>query len=316
MNNKTKISKLGIASVMALAFTLVASVSFARVDLVAIEGTWTPVGGGSAITMWGYQLDTGQACDSAPTWTPGPELTAADLQGNGQLRIRLRNCLTVPTSIFIPGQKAVVRGDVNQHQQPYRNNDGRLSGFTKQTNPNGGVSVYWWDGVSANEGTFLYMSGTHVALQVQMGLYGALKVGDYAGTAADVTLLYSEIDPALHDPTPTAATPLNYKPSYYLVNGVEEATVAAAGIATQTTVLSFLNAGLDFHIPAINNGGYMALQAEDGNPYPYAKTQYSVDLAAGKTIDALWQPAAAGTYVIFDRRGNGMNATLTVAAAP
>ena len=149
-----------------------------------------------------------------------------------------------------------------------------------------------------------------------MGLYGALTVGGYSGlpvTSGDVTLLYSEIDPALHNP-PAAATPLTYKPRHYLVNG-EEPTSAPliAGDTNQPTMLRMLNAGLDFHVPTLN-GGYMSLVAEDGNLYPFPKQQYSANLAAGKTIDALWQPGSAGDHVIYDRRGNGMVASLTVTA--
>ncbi len=311
MNYKKNIQKLGTSLVMAAALTFVATTSFARVDLVAIEGTWSPDGGTTLITMWGFAPDTTQACNSLPQWTVGPEITAADLQANGQLRIRLRNCLSEPVSIIIPGQKAITPGDATANPQPQRSG-GRITSFTRHT-PAGNSRIYLWQDVNLNEGTFLYMSGSHPAKQVHMGLYGALKVGTIPGTGADVTLLYSEIDPVLHDP-PTTATPLTYKPSYYLVNGEEEVTIASAGNSGQATVLSFLNAGLDFHVPTINNGGYMTLQAEDGNPYPFAKTQYSAHLAAGKTTAALWQAPAAGDYVIYDRRGNGMNATLTVVA--
>ena len=41
----------------------------------------------------------------------------------------------------------------------------------------GGSGSYTWTGVK--EGTYLYHSGTHPQVQVQMGLYGALTVGNY-----------------------------------------------------------------------------------------------------------------------------------------
>ncbi len=310
MNYKKTISKLGASLVMATALTLVASPLLARVDLVAIPGTWTPPGG-SAIPMWGFARDTGQACGSLPPWTVGPELTAADLQNNGNLRIRLRNCLSEAVSVMIPGQKAIPVLGVAP--QPARSGN-RITSFTAPTPPGGVDTVdYLWQRVDLNKGTFLYMSGSHPALQVHMGLYGALKVGDYPNTAADVTLLYSEIDPVLHN-SATAATPLTYKPRYYLVNGQQTVTIPNAGNTSQPTVLSFLNAGLDFHVPTFNRGNYMRLEAEDGNPYPFAKQQYSVSLQAGKTIEAFWQPNADGEHIIYDRRGNGMIARLTVGA--
>ena len=302
------IQKSKASLVMAAAFTLISTPLFARVDLVAIEGQWTPVGG-TPITMWGFAEDTGQLCDSNPAWTPGPEITDSDLQNNGDLRIRLRNCLDEPVSVMLPGQQAVMPGNTTANPQPVRV-AGRINSFTRHVQP-GASRTYRWLGVRDNPGTYLYMSGSHLAKQVHMGLYGAVKVGTYDGTSGDVTLLYSEIDPALHDP-PTPATPLTYKPRYFLVNGAEEASIAA-GDTTEPVVLSFLNAGLDFHVMALNKG-YMNLISEDGNPYPYAKRQYSANIAAGKTIEALWQPAESGEHVIYDRQGNNMVARITVGA--
>jgi FtsP/CotA-like multicopper oxidase with cupredoxin domain len=310
MNFKKNIQKSMTSLVMTTALAFVATPLFARVDLVAIQGTWTSQAG-SVIPMWGFARDTGQGCNSLPQWTVGPELTADDLQTNGNLRIRLRNCLGEAVSVIIPGQKAIVVGNASQHPEPVKNGN-RITSFTTET-PVGSTVDYLWLNVDENEGTYLYMSGSHPALQVHMGLYGALKIGNYPDTDADVTLLYSEIDPVLHS-SATAATPLTYKPRYFLVNGEEESTIPNAGDTGQTTVLSFLNVGLDFHVPTMNGGEYMSLQAEDGNPYPFAKEQYSVNLAAGKTIDAFWQPTAEGEHVIYDRRGNGMVAKLTVGA--
>lgn len=298
MKNKTfKIRPISLA--LLLAGIGMAPASYA-VDLVAIEGQWSPDGGTTQIPMWGFAADTGQACNSLPVWTVGPQLGDADLVA-GDLTINLRNCLTDPVSIVIPGQPATFT--------PVRSGN-RITAFTTEAAANGGTASYTWTGV--NPGTYLYQSGSHPAKQVQMGLYGALAVGTYAGTSGDVTLLYSEIDPLLHSP-PAAATPLGYKPRHYLVNGDTASPALTAGDTNQPTVLRFLNAGLDFHVPSLN-GGYMSLVAEDGNLYPFPKQQYSANVAAGKTIDALWQPSSDGSHVIYDRRGNGMVASLTVSA--
>lgn len=301
MKNKTfKIRPISLA--LLLAGIGIAPASYA-VDLVAIDGQWSPDGGATQIPMWGFAADTSQACNSLPTWNVGPQLTDTDLVG-GNLTVNLRNCLSEGVSIVIPGQPAIF-SPVTAVDSSGRT---RITAFTTEAAP-GVTQSYTWTGVKA--GTYIYQSGSHPAKQVQMGLYGALTVGTYAGTSGDVTLLYSEIDPLLHSP-PAAATPLGYKPRHYLVNGKEIQTSAlTAGDTAQPTVLRMLNAGLDFHVPALN-GGYMIQVAEDGNPYPFAKEQYSVNLAAGKTIDALWQPATAGDHVIYDRRGNGMVASLTV----
>ena len=292
---------LSIAAIcITIALVMSSSTAYAVVQLMAVEQTWTSSSGTPVpVTMWGFANDTGNCASASPDWTVGPEINEADLDGD-DLIIELRNCLSEDVSIMIPGQNA-------ENSPPVKSGN-RITSFAAITAPET-VKTYTWRGVGTNLGTYLYMSGTHPAKQVQMGLYGALKVGGYQGTSGDVTLLYSEIDPALHSP-PTATTPLNYKPSYFLVNGKEEEAVTA-GNTSQPLVLSFLNAGLDFHVPALKEG-YMSLQTEDGNPYPHAKNQYSVLLPAGKTIEAFWQPTATGDQVIFDRSGNGMIATITV----
>lgn len=298
MNNKTfKIKPISLA--LLLAGIGMAQASYA-VDLVAIESQWLPEGETTPIPMWGFTTDIGQACASLPAWNVGPQLTDADLVA-GNLTINLRNCLSEAVSIVIPGQPA--------NFTPVRTPDGRVKAFTAEAAA-GGFASYTWSGVKT--GSYLYQSGSHPAKQVQMGLYGALTVGSYPGTSADVTLLYSEIDPVLHSP-PTAATPLGYHPRHYLVNGSDAQPVLTAGDTNQPTVLRFLNAGLDFHVPALN-GSYMNLVAEDGNAYPFVKRQYSANVAAGKTIDALWQPTSDGNHVIYDRRGNGLLASLAVTA--
>jgi FtsP/CotA-like multicopper oxidase with cupredoxin domain len=281
------------------------------VDLVAIEGQWSPDGGITQIPMWGFAADTGQLCGSSPDWAVGPQLTDADLVAGG-LTINLRNCLGEPVSIVIPGQPATSCNGGACAPSTTVDSLGRTraTSFTTEAAA-GGLVTYVWNTVRG--GSFLYQSGSQPGKQVQMGLYGALTTGTYPDTHEEVTLLYSEIDPDLHT-TPAAATPLGYHPRHYLVNGSTSQSFPAAGDTNHPTVLRFLNAGLGTHVPTLNGGQYMSLVAEDGNPYPYAKQQYSVDLAAGKTIDALWLPDSAGDYTIYDRRGNGMVATLTMAA--
>lgn len=300
MKNKTfKIRPISLAFL--LAGIGMAPASYAA-DLVAIEGQWSPDGGTTQIPMWGFASDTGQACGSLPTWSVGPQLTDADL-ATGNLTINLRNCLSDAVSIVIPGQPATFT--------PVRSGN-RITAFTMEAAANGGIASYIWSGVK--DGTYLYQSGSHPAKQVQMGLYGALTIKgtSYPDAHDEVTLLYSEIDPVLHSP-PTAATPLGYHPRHYLVNGSVSQSFASAGDTNHPTLLRMLNAGLDFHVPTLSSG-YMTLVAEDGNAYPFTKQQYSANLAAGKTIDALWQASTEGDYVIYDRRGNNMVATLTVAA--
>jgi hypothetical protein len=276
----------------------------------------------SVITLWGYGLDTGAPCAAT---VPGPQLTVP--AGDNTLTVNLRNELGEAVSMVISGQQAAMTPVfVNDAQgRP------RVRSFTHETATNT-TGVYTWN--SLKPGTFLYSSGTHPAVQVQMGLYGAVTHDDaaagqaYAGVPYDneVTLLYSEIDPALHaavagndyGPGKGTTSTVNYAPRYFLVNGepFEPGDAAlSAGAAGESTLIRFLNAGLEDHALVLQ-GQHMNLVAEDGNAYPYVRNQYSVFMAAGKTKDAIFKPAADGTYSIYDRRlRSGMLTNLSVAAA-
>lgn len=278
--------------------------------------------GGGSVPMWGYALD-GTSCAAPPcaATVPGPALTVAP--GDTTLTVHLKNNLPAPSSIVIPGQTAAmipVWDDGSSGPRPSLT--ARVRSFTSEAAAGGGTADYTWNNLKA--GTYLYHSGTHPQVQVQMGLYGAVQkdaaAGQaYPGVAYDnaLTLLYSEIDPALHAAVAngtygTAGGPtstLNYQPKYFLINGKPFqpgdpalATVPAGG----NTLLRFLNAGLKTHVPVLN-GQYLKLVAEDGNAYTWPRQQYSVQLPALKTIDAIVVPqAAAGPaptrYALFDRR--------------
>lgn len=322
----TRCFKLSILAFLTVAMMTVPS--FAAVyNLVAQESEVT-MPDTTVIPMWGFALDTGQSCAPAtvPLWDVGPDLIVPS--GDTTLTVNLRNCLSDPVSIVIPGQAALLNPVTFVDSQGRT----RVRSFTTEATASGGTAIYTWN--NPKPGTFLYQSGTHPGKQVHMGLYGAVKVDDgaYPGASFDneVTLLCSEIDPALHAP-PTGAKPLNYKPAYFLVNGQPFSAVQpplSAGSANQTLLIRFLNAGLKSHVAALQNGGYMSVKAEDGNLYPFPREQYSVFLPPGKTADALWTPTTDGTYAIYDRSlhltsagvtGGGMHAELlvgSVAGAP
>ena len=212
----------------------------------------------------------------------------------------------------------------------------RVRSFTQETARNN-TGVYIWSGLEP--GTYLYHSGTHPALQVQMGLYGGLKKDVASGQAypgvpydRDVTVFFSEVDTALHlavaadnyGPGKAVTSTFDYKPRYFLINGAsypDTQPLLVTGTTGEKVLLRFLNAGLETHVPMLN-GLSMSLVAEDGNKYPYAKDQYSLLLTAGKTSDAvLTWPGGNSQYAVFDRRlrltngaasGGGMLAYLTV----
>jgi uncharacterized protein (TIGR03437 family) len=270
---------------------------------------------GANIKMWGFARDQDNNFTTLDGFVrvPGPQLTVPP--GDTTLTIHLLNKLPVPVSIVIPGQIAALH--------PTRSPGLRVMSFTDEAAP-GGEQTYTWNNLKP--GTYLYQSGTNPAVQVQMGLYGALiknaaTLQAYADPATKydqgVVLVYSEIDPVIHKavaadnygPGKLITSTINYAPKYFLINGHPYAAGSSpipAGKVGEKILLRFLNAGLKTHVPVLQ-GMYMDLLAEDGNLYPYKKEQYSVVLPAGKTIDAMITPAVAGDRFLYDRLLNLTN---------
>ena len=359
------------------------------------------------ITMWGFARCFGNTAavafanrssvftNCSSVQVPGPTLTAT--AGN-TLNVTVQNGLNglyqEPVSLIIPGQiktmapvwmippkkpqgpnwpGAQVRTvSRNAPGNPANQNDleyqFRVRSFDTETAV-GGTQIYTWTGVK--EGTYLYQSGTHPAVQVQMGLYGPLIVYPSAGQVfgapgsvyaapatpggaaraptpynTEAVLLFSEIDPALHDaiatghygPNPPLLNPpanwmtstVNYAPRYFLINGnpySANSPTIPAGNFGQTVLLRFLNAGLATKVPAFQdtfniiqtppaNMPYMTVLAEDGYPVPWLKQQYSLLLPAGKTMDAVISTTSSvgligANIALYDRRLNLTNSSLT-----
>ena len=333
---------------------------------------------GAIVPIWGYvQDDNADLTDGCPaldasTWTaarPALNVPSADVTG---LTVHLRNDLSAPTSLVIPGQAmpTPVAGAepvwTDGSTGPRTAATQRVRSFTHEAAP-GLTADYAWS--SVRPGSYLYHSGTHPQVQVQMGLYGAVTrnfldgvpevpavppdpgiPGDpgtpavpavpgqaYDGVpyGAELTLLFSEIDPAQHaaiaagtygtagapvTPCPDSGgtsmpmtSTLCYRPKYFLINGkpFQPTDPAMATLSVgQDTLLRLLNAGLRSYAPTVQ-GTYMKMIAEDGNRYRYRDTgldyprdqyQYSTLLASLKTTDAVITPASLGGTVIYDRR--------------
>jgi VCBS repeat-containing protein len=321
MNYAEYIKKIAQVLFILAAVTLLVSPSLAVVhNLAAVEAEWTPPGG-TPIPMWGF-IEAATCPPSPVSWNV-PILNVP--AGDTTLTINLLNCLSSGSeavSVVIPGQSMpVVTGGIPQGMIIDAQGRQRLTSFTGQVDV-GGTASYTWNNLKP--GTYIFHSGSHPALQVHMGLYGALTATDasssaYPGISNDneAVLFYSEVDPALHDP-PTVAQPMNYKPAYFLVNGVQPDPDAPAIVdhpisAGEQVLIRFLNMGLKTHVPSLNDQ-YVSIIAEDGNLYKYPKNQYSVLLPAGKTMDAIWTAPSDGDYPVYDKSQSpgGMLAYLQV----
>jgi FtsP/CotA-like multicopper oxidase with cupredoxin domain len=181
---------------------------------------------GNSIYMWGY------AGSSGAFQMPGPTLCVP--QG-ANVTITLKNLLREDVSISFPGLTGV-KADGNL-DQPVFDGTGKLTSLARPAAKNGGTVTYSF---KANDpGTFLYRSGTDVAKQVQMGLYGALVVRPsddgvtmiqgraYQDSSSvfdpdhEYIHLLSEIDPAFHQAVERkrAISLPAFNSRYFLING-------------------------------------------------------------------------------------------------
>lgn len=290
--------------------------------LVAKEFTKT-MPDGEQVRMWGFarDLDSDLATDNGEVPTsPGPLLNVPS--GDSALRIFLRNDLAVPVSIVIPSHL----GSLSPVKFTDSSGRTRVQSFAPETAP-GATGTYSWN--NFKNGSFIYQSGTFPSVQVPMGLYGGVTKDRSTGVAYtgqsytnEVTLFYSEVDPALNAAVTggtygTQAYPssMGYRPKYYLVNGEPFAgaqTTTDAGKINEKVLIRFFNAGLESHVPLLQ-GGYLKLIAEDAKAYTYPKEQYTVELGAGKTADAIFTTGTSGTYAVYDGRlFSGMKSFLKV----
>ena len=324
LNMKTVTRFLTIGACLTLAGT---SWGAAVTNYFRAAAVTKTMGDGTPVVMWGFAKDSGPAVDDGVVTVPGPKIELPP--GSQDLWIFLENTLPEPVSIVIPGLGAAL-GD------PQRNPDGRARSLTHEAaaavGTVKGTAVYTW---SLNpgaliSGTYLYHSGSHPAVQVQMGLYGALTklqannraYGSVATHNSEATLLFSEVDPVLHDAVATGnygpglavRSTTGYRARYFLINGQSYtngfetnglAHILAGNIpnnnAQQNVLLRFLNASLDSHVPILN-GEYLKLIAEDGKPYQYLQDSCAPQLPSLKTLDAFWLPTRAGTFPLYDRR--------------
>ena len=275
---------------------------------------------GTPVAMWGYaEDDNANLADGCgnPVQVPGPPITVPS--NDTTLTVHLLNNLPKRTSLVISGQGP----DTNMTPRFFTDKQGRsrVYSFTHETRP-GRIGSYTWN--NFRPGSYAYQSGSHVAVQVQMGLYGAVNKDAGPGEAysgipydQDLMLFYSEIDPALHTAVDSGAygtsgptSTFDYNPRYFLVNGEPysaASTPLPAGAAGSRTLLRLYNMSLQTFVPTLM-GESVQIVAEDGSAYPYPRTQYSVMLPAGKTRDAILSASAEGSYPLFDSRRNLANA--------
>lgn len=308
------------------------------------------VASGVNVPMWGYSAG---ACGNPSA--PGPMVTVP--AGDTTLQVTLINNLTVPTSIVLSAQAlptaidgvagspttspvmaADVVGPTCTPDAAALTTDAnhplncRVRSFTGETAP-GTTRVYEF--TNLRPGTYLYQSGTHPQVQVQMGLAGMARIypNTALGVTSDVPVVLTEIDVAMHQriaSTLGSANPaswkaggnstFNYAPGYFLVNGrvfgginattgIAATDIDAPAVRNQSVRLRIANAGLQSRSLVLNRGMW-SLVGEDGYAYPAAREQATLLLPAGKTTDAdilITDPVPGSRLALFDRRDGAEN---------
>src|SRR5215475_1430130 len=204
-------------------------VGFAKIGMVCTPGTvagtthtfnlvantgYADTPDGNSVFMWCYANH--DAPDNGHFQTPGPVLCVTEGEN---VVVNLTNTLPEPASIVFPGQTGVTASG------------GSAGLLTTEAAAGGGTVSYAF--TASQPGTYLYQSGSDVAKQVEMGLYGALVVRPSAGAnlaygattqfdpAHEYLMLLADIDPALHHAVEIGATyDFNaLRDRYYTING-------------------------------------------------------------------------------------------------
>ncbi len=327
----------------ALSWVAAGTVFGLNINMVAEQATVT-MPGAAAVTMWGLR-DTDDPGHAAGDWQV-PVYKTSDAVLNISLTNDLpddtASALAKPTSLIIPG---LVASETDAMVPTWtdgsfgsRGGDPtkRVRSLTHETANQSGPVTYSWD---LTPGTYLIQSGTHQAVQVQMGLYAVLVVYP-AGTTdqaygpgttftTEQVLAYSEIDTALHaavaaddyGPGKSYTSTIGFDPDYYLINGQPFGSGNTSfNLGSDSNVLlRFVNAGYETRMPVLQ-GTYVQWLAEDGNLLPYPHEVYSLELTAGKTKDVLLVSSPSSQIAVYDARfhltnggvsGGGMLAYLT-----
>jgi manganese oxidase len=274
----------------------------AKADLVS-------TGDGNVVLAWGYSNGSGRM------QYPGPTLVVN--QGD-TVTIDLTNELPVPTSIVFPGHGVVTASG------------GAEGLITREAPPGGGTVTYRFQ--ATRPGTYLYYSGTKPALQVEMGLLGAIVVRpsaaptaqayEHPGSAFDreYLLLLTEMDPSIHDqvafgnldPDTSGHFAVNWfvngrtGPDTMLDSFVQWLPTQPYGSVVrmhpgEKVLLRLVNAGRDLH-PFHTHGNNVTVIARDGRLLESAPgagpdlawSDFTVKAVPGATYDAIFEWTGAG----------------------
>lgn len=287
--------------------------------LVPVSGSWAAIDGiagttfnltartghistpdGGSFMIWGY-ANADAVIDQVQY--PGPTLI---VNQNDVVTVNLTNTLPEPVSILFPGQQVVATGG--------------LSGpITQEVPADNGITTVSYTFTASQPGTYTYYSGSHMDLQVEMGLVGVIIVRPAAQTLAacsqyttsaygdcrsaydyEFLFLLTEMDPNIHrqvemsmlgGETPAVDT-TTFWPTVWFINGrAAPDTMAMAG-ATWLPTQPY-NC-----MPRLNPGGRLLLRMIGGgrDSHPFHTHGNNFDLIAqdGRLLESAAGATIAG----------------------
>jgi FtsP/CotA-like multicopper oxidase with cupredoxin domain len=253
-------------------------------NLTARAGHIT-LGDGNTLLTWGY--GNGTLASDGEMQYPGPTLIVN--QGD-TVSVTLENDLGEPTSIVFPGQSGVTVTPTSTGSQ----------GLMTMEIDAGETVTYTFEADHA--GTYMYQSGSHPELQIEMGLVGALIVrpsdfgtgqtaygmpsgtnGTTSPTAYDREYLFfqSDMDRAAHDAVEQGlpVEPANFEATLWFINGrngpdtmhpddigwlpLQPYGALAQAEPGERVLMRLVGAGIDMH-PFHHHGNNAWLIAQDG----------------------------------------------------
>ena len=318
--NKTDLKMIGMAFLLTAGVFAMAGASSAATYTLRADRLNLTMPDGTVVPAWGFADDSAGAGTGTIT-VPGPALNVP--AGDTTLTITVTNNLPVPVSINIPGQRYPSGATPTV-------SGGRVLSFTNQVAAGGSGTITF---NNLRPGTFLYESGTNPAMEIPMGLYGALVVRpattgqayelnppyNVDSTFADeAVMLLSDIDPAFNayvdvngttvDATNKINYSISYAPMYFLINGkVYPQTADLSSPIGQRTLLRLLNASARNTMPTFQ-GNTITVIAEDGYLLNFPRHEFALSLTAGKTLDVISAPTTTGYRAFYDRRLGMSNA--------
>jgi FtsP/CotA-like multicopper oxidase with cupredoxin domain len=236
---------------------------------------------GNSVFMWSYA--NADAPDNGRFQNPGPVLCVTQGQ---TVTVHLHNTLPEATSIIFPGQEGVTA------------TGGSAGLLAREATSTSDVTYSF---TASAPGTYLYESGSDVAKQVEMGLYGALIIRPSAGadlaygaasqfdSSREYLLLLADMDPFLHHAVETGTTyDFNSRNNkYFTINARSfPDTIQDNGsgllpnqpygalvrirptnstASTLPALIRMVNAGVDNH-PFHPHGNHTRQIAQDGRP--------------------------------------------------